>query len=101
METGSVATELLGKSVEDAQQKLGVPIRDDRFELGMDVMEFRIELTNLFDAARRTDNPPDIRELTWSMSADENLTLWFSHSEDAEDDWRAIHFITWHPDDQF
>lgn len=100
METGSMATELLGKSVNDVRQKLGDPIREEQFVLGTAVLEFRVELTNFFDEARRKNNPPDILEATWSLSPDENLTLWFSKPEDAEG-WHALHFFTWHPDDQF
>ncbi|MDP5218775.1 hypothetical protein Q5Y75_16215 [Ruegeria sp. 2205SS24-7] len=99
METGSVTTEILGKSFDEVEQKLGDPIQEDRFELGVVVSEFRIELTNLFDETQRTQNPPNIREVTWSLSPDENLTIWFSKSE--ETDWRAIHVMSWHPDDQF
>jgi hypothetical protein len=100
METGSLGEELLGKSIDEAQQKLGKPINEDQFELGIAVLEFRIELTNFFDEARRTENPPDIREATWSLAPEENLTLWFAQSE-AGEDWRAIHFYEWHPDEQF
>ncbi|MFA3919913.1 hypothetical protein AB1E33_23535 [Ruegeria sp. 2012CJ15-1] len=99
METGSMTTGLLGKSFDDVRQKLGEPIQEERFELGTVVSEFRIELTNLFNDTQRAENPPDIRESTWSLSPDENLTVWFSQSE--QEDWRAIHVISWHPDDQF
>lgn len=100
METGSVAGEFLGKSFEDVQERLGAPIQEDRFTLGLDVLEFRIELTNFFDETRRRENPPDIREATWSLSPEENLTLWFTRPEDGSG-WQALHFISWHPDDQF
>ncbi len=100
METGSLVEELFGKSIDEAQQKLGKPINEDRFELGLTVLEFRIELTNFFDEARRTENPPDIHEATWSLSSEENLTIWFTQSE-AGEDWRAIHSYVWHPDEQF
>ena len=100
METNIVATELLGKSFDEAQQKLGEPFKQDQFALGTEVLEYRVELTNFFDETRRAENPPQIREAAWSLSAEENLTLWFSQPEGTEE-WQVLHFLSWHPDDQF
>ncbi|WP_204325978.1 hypothetical protein [Sulfitobacter sediminilitoris] len=100
METGRIGEEMIGKSFSEAEQKLGKPIREDRFELGTAVLEFRIELTNIFDEVRRAENPPDVREVTWSMSPEENLTLWFTQPK-AGADWFVVHSYVWHPDAQF
>lgn len=100
METDTISAELIGKPIGVAQQKLGKPIEEDQFKLGMAVLEFRVELLNFFDETRRSENPPQIREVTWSLSSQENLTLWFTQS-DASNDWCAIHSHMWHPDDQF
>lgn len=100
MEMVDLGKEFLGKSMDHAMGELGTPVAEDRFELGLSVLEFRIELTNLFDETRRTENPPEIREATWSVSAEQNLTLWFTRSETGQD-WQAIHFLAWHPNSQF
>ncbi|NIZ12344.1 hypothetical protein [Phaeobacter sp. HF9A] len=100
MESSSQGSELLGKSFADVRQKLGAPTAEDQFSLGPVVPEFRVELTNLFDDARRQDDPPDIREATWALSSEENLTVWFAQSNGAED-WNAIHSMSWAPGDQF
>jgi hypothetical protein len=100
METVNVGEKLHGKSFDEVEQKLGTPSQEERFNLGMEVTEFRVELSNIFDADRRTENPPDIREATWSLSSEKNLTLWFTQASEGGD-WCVIHSIQWHPDDQF
>ena len=99
METDSMAAEIVGKPYSDVQQQLGDPTSEETFELGLAVQEFRIELTNLFDESVRAENPPTIREATWAISSDQNLTVWFSQSDD--ESWSAVHTLSWHPGDQF
>jgi len=98
METDIVAQELLGKTFDEILGQLGPPVREKRFMLGPAVPEFRIELKKFFDDNRRESNPPEVREVTWSLSPDENLTIWFTRPEE---DWRALHYLSWHPGDPF
>ncbi|RUS60911.1 hypothetical protein EGN72_06960 [Pseudorhodobacter sp. E13] len=98
MSEEQVAEELVGKDYAAAVSKLGTPIKEDRFELSMTVHEFRVELLNIFDAATIKAHPPQIREVTWSLSKDQNLTLWFKQDKD---DWQAVHHFFWHPDAEF
>lgn len=98
METKAVAEDYTGKTMEEVQDALGQPVRQDRFELGLVVPEFRVELTNYFDETRRRNDPPQVQEMTWSLSPEQNLTVWFTAPEGA---WTALHQLSWHPDDQF
>lgn len=77
---------------------LGQPTMEEEFVLGPDVTEFRIELLNIYDAAKLKSDPPLIREATWSATDADNLTLWFSRDSG---DWLAVHQMSWHPDTEF
>lgn len=94
-----MSNEMVGKSFSSIRADMGYPSRDEQFALGETVSEFRIELTNLFDLATRSEDPPQIREATWHLSPEQNVTIWFSMSSSG--DWQAIHTLMWHPDDQF
>jgi hypothetical protein len=88
------AATYVGKSFEDAQADLGAPETQVTFTMSTGVQEFRIELRNIFDAS----DTPEIVEATWTQSPQQNLTLWFT---DQDGTLRAVHYKTWHPDDEF
>ncbi len=90
--------ELLDKTFDEVLELLGPPAKQEQFALGPHVMEFRVGLKNFFDEARLKSDPPDIREATWLLSSESNLTLWFTRREE---DWRVLHHLSWHPDDLF
>ncbi|WP_299148567.1 hypothetical protein [uncultured Tateyamaria sp.] len=84
----------VGIDQEGARDLLGVALREETFTMSPGVPEFRIELRNIFDA----DQTPDIREVTWARSSEENLTLWFAQNDGV---WRAVHGMSWHPGAEF
>jgi hypothetical protein len=88
------AATYVGKSFEEAQADLGAPATQVSFIMSTGLQEFRIELRNIFDAS----DTPEIVEATWARSAQQNLTLWFTEQDGT---LRAVHYKTWHPDDEF
>lgn len=91
-------SQMSGMSYDDAVTRLGQPAKEETFTLTPGVYEFRIELLNFYDSARLERDPPEVREVTWSVSASENLTLWFVR-DDGE--WRVLHQSRWDPDSEF
>lgn len=75
----------------------GAPKTED-FTLTGDVSEFRIELLNFFPAAERKAEPPRIIEATWSVSAKENLTVWYRQTDAGR---VYVHHMVWGKGQEF
>jgi len=88
------AETFVGKSYQEAEAALGTPTTEESFTMSTGLQEFRIELRNIFDPSET----PEIREVTWRRSADENLTLWFADKDGTS---TAVHYMVWHPDSEF
>ncbi|WP_171178404.1 hypothetical protein [Ruegeria sp. HKCCD8929] len=93
-----IVMELITQDYEAAVAKLGPPATQEDFRLSRGETEFRIELLNYYTEAQLRDAPPLMREATWTLSPESNLTIWFAKRNGA---WPFLHYQSWHPEDDF
>ena len=91
-------TDLKSMSRDEALQRFGEPAARDEFDLSQDVPEFRIELLNLYSSDEIKNGPPRISEVTWALSPQKNLTIWYDRKNGG---WAAVHYLEWQPGDDF
>ncbi|WP_128330773.1 hypothetical protein [Apibacter sp. HY039] len=87
-------------SIEEAVQKYP-PLRDDTFILGKEegaINEFRSGLSNHFKQKDIENKNIWIREITWSASEKDNLTVWY-HKQNGR--WSSIAHTTYSKEAEF
>ena len=72
----------------------GTLIDSEEFVLTVGLSEFRIELKNFYTDAEIEATPITIKEETWSIDSEHNITKWYQ--EDV-----LIHQMEWSPGDEF
>jgi hypothetical protein len=86
------AQSFVGKAISQAKDQLGAPASEESFEMSPGVSEFRIELRNHFSEEDLAGGGPELREVTWAVSGDENLTVWF---QEQDGQWLGVHEMRW------
>lgn len=89
---------LTGASEAEAYARFGQPSEVGEFVLETNLREFRIELFNHFTPDEIAAENILIRELTWTTTDQQAMTLWLTFFGDK---WKVVHGLIWRQDADF
>lgn len=99
MEIKEVITEekLKKTTFTEASGKFGKPMNERNFMFGEDSSEFTISLRNHFTEKELLSKTIPIKEVTWKLDKDNNITAWYR--SDKKD--KPIEVYVWNKDAEF
>ncbi len=86
------------QTLEQINQKLGEPIAQETFIMDGSLPEFRGNLEHYISKEEYTKDSISIKEVTWSVNRDDNVTIWYQQKENI---WKAIDAYNWSKNTEF
>ncbi len=86
------------QTLEQINQSFGAPIAQEIFIMDGSLPEFRGNLEHYISKEEYTKDSISIKEVTWRINKDDNVTIWY---QQRENNWKAVDVFNWNKNAEF
>jgi len=86
------------QTLEQINQSFGEPLVQEIFLMDGSLPEFRGNLEHYISKEEYTKDSISIKEVTWRINKDDNVTIWY---QQRENNWKAVDVFNWNKNAEF